>query len=124
MVRVLIQIWLSRSWDRNMDIKYKVIITPTAYKEINRIYDYILIDLYAEKAAKKLMRKVEEIIQLLKYSPKIYAEIEKFDELKKQYRRIIIKNFVILYTIDEYNKVVYISHMYYSGRNYLNNDLL
>ena len=59
MVRVLIQIWLSRSWDRNMDIKYKVIITPTAYKEINRIYDYILIDLYAEKAAKNLMRKVE-----------------------------------------------------------------
>ena len=77
MVRVLIQIWLSRSWDRNMDIKYKVIITPTAYKEINGIYDYILIDLYAEKAAKTLMRKVEEIIQQLKYSQKIYAEIEK-----------------------------------------------
>lgn len=39
-----------------MDINYKVIITPTAYKEINRIYDYILEDLYAEKAAKDLMR--------------------------------------------------------------------
>ena len=39
-----------------MDIKYKVIITPTAYKEINKIYDYISEDLYAEKAAHNLMR--------------------------------------------------------------------
>ena len=39
-----------------MDIKYKVIITPTAFKEINSIYDYILEELYAEKAAKDLMR--------------------------------------------------------------------
>ncbi len=39
-----------------MDIEYKVILTPSAYKEINRIYDYILEDLYAEKAAKNLMR--------------------------------------------------------------------
>ncbi len=40
-----------------MDIKYKVIITPTAYKEINKIYDYISEDLYAKKAAKDLMRQ-------------------------------------------------------------------
>ena len=39
-----------------MNIKYKIIITPTAYKEINKIYNYILEDLYAEKAAKDLMR--------------------------------------------------------------------
>ena len=39
-----------------MDMKYKVIITPTAFNEINRIYDYISEELYAEKAAKDLMR--------------------------------------------------------------------
>ena len=32
-----------------MDMKYKVIITPTAFKEINKIYDYILEELYTEK---------------------------------------------------------------------------
>ena len=45
-----------KSWGKNMDMKYKVIITPTALKEINKIYDYILEELYAEKAAKDLMR--------------------------------------------------------------------
>ena len=39
-----------------MDMKYKVIITPNAFKEINKIFDYILEDLYAEKAVKDLMR--------------------------------------------------------------------
>ena len=32
-----------------MDMKYKVIITSTAFKEINKIYDYILEELYTEK---------------------------------------------------------------------------
>lgn len=31
--------------------QYKVIITPTAYKEISKIYDYLVEDLFATKAA-------------------------------------------------------------------------
>lgn len=108
-----------------MDTKqYKVIITPTAYKEINKIYDYITEDLYAKNAAKRLMEKVEEEVQKLKYAPKIHTEIEKFDELKRSYRRIVIKDYIILYTIDEENNVVFVSHMYYGGRNYIDNNLL
>ena len=37
---------------------------------------------------------------------------------------MVIKNYVILYTIDEENHVVYVSHMYYSGRNYMDNNLI
>ncbi len=104
--------------------QYKVIITPTAYKEINKIYDYITEELYAENAAKRLMKKVEEEVQRLKYAPQIYTEIEKYDELKRNYRRIVINNYVILYTIDEENKIVFVSHMYYGRRNYIDNNLL
>ena len=108
-----------------MDInEYKVIITPTAYREIDRIYDYITNDLYAKKAGEKLMEMVEGEVQKLKYAPKTHKEIEKIDELKRRYRRIIIKNYVILYTINDENNVVFISHMYYKGRNYMNNRLL
>lgn len=66
------------------------------------------------------MGKVEEEVQKLKYAPKIHAEIEKVDELKRTYRKIVIKNYVILYTIDEENNVIFVSNMYYGGRNYLN----
>ena len=52
-------------------------------------------------------------------TPKMYSEIEKIDNVNRIYRRITIKNYVILYTIDEEKRVVYVAHMYYSGRNYL-----
>ena len=64
-----------------MNINYKVIITPTAYKEINKIYDYISEDLYAEKTAKDLMLKVEESIQNLGHQSlliKIKNEVKSF----------------------------------------------
>lgn len=50
--------------------------------------------------------------------------IEKVDELKRQYRRITIDNYIILYTIAEEINTVYVAHMYYGGRNYLENHLL
>ena len=39
---------------------------------------------------------------------------------KKKYRKMIMGNYIVLYTIDEDKKIVYVSHMYYSGSNYLN----
>ena len=99
--------------------QYKVAITSTAFREMRRIYEYISEDLYAKKAAKKLIQNLEEALSKLKYMPQIYPKIEQLDDLQTNYRRIVIKNFVVLYTIDEENKIVYISHMYYGKRNYL-----
>lgn len=100
--------------------KYKIIITPTCSKEINKVYEYINSSLYAEVAAKKLMKKIEDKVQSLKYAPKIHTKIEKCDELERIYRRIVIDNYVMIYTIDEKNMIIYIVHMYYAGSNYLN----
>ena len=52
-------------------------------------------------------------------SPKLYMKIEKKDRRKRDFRRIVIDNYIILYTIDEEKKTVYIAHMYYGRRNYL-----
>lgn len=101
--------------------QYKVIITPTAYKEIDKIYYYISENLYSKNAARNLIKQIERKLQRLKDTPKIHTEIKKVDELKNRYRRITIKNFVILYTVDEKNRLVYISHMYYGKQNYLEN---
>ena len=103
-----------------MTTNYKVIITPTAYKEMKKIYYYITENLHAEKAAKKLMQKVEHELIKLKSIPKAHMKIRKIDELKRSYRRIVIKNYVLLYTVDEENKVVFVSHMYYGRRDYIN----
>ena len=61
---------------------------------------------------------------MLENSPRMCTEIEKIDRTERQYRRMIVNNYVILYTIDELEKIVYIAHIYYGERNYLDGGLL
>lgn len=99
--------------------EYQIKFSPNCLIEIENICNYINVVLRAEKASNKLRSRIIDKVIQLKYSPKIYTEIGKTDKLKRVYRRIVIGNYIILYTIIEEDKVVLISHMYYSGKNYL-----
>lgn len=98
---------------------YEIEFTEDCREEINEIYEYISEKLVAENSAKKLMRKMRDAVMDLSESPNLYMKIEKKDKLKREYRRIVIDNFVVLYTVDESSKKVYIAHMYYGRRDYL-----
>ena len=98
---------------------YEIEFTDECLEEIKEIYEYISKKLIAKEAAKRLMKIVKSRILNLSKSLYLYMKIGKTDKLKREYHRIIIKNYVILYTIDENNKKVFISHMIYGKRNYL-----
>ena len=105
-----------------MDInnqKYKVIFTNDAIDDMDNIFNYISEKLYTPISAKKLMKEVNNAIDDLKYTANSYRVIKKQPDLEMEYRRIIIKKYVIIYTIDEKTNKVYIVHMYYGGSNYL-----
>lgn len=55
----------------------------------------------------------------IKENPSIYMKIGKADKLNREYHRIVIKNYIVLYTIDYEKEKVYISHMFYGRKNYL-----
>lgn len=101
------------------DEQYKIVFTNDCKNEMDFIYNYISNNLYASNSANKLMETIEEKIQNLKFMPKIYPVIKRYDKLSMEYRKILIDNYVIVYTISESAKVVYIVHIYYSGNNYL-----
>ena len=98
---------------------YEIEYTEDARDEIREIYEYISKNLVNENAAKRLMRKMRKSVLDLAESPKIYVKTEKKDRMKREFRRMVVDNFIVLYTIDEDKKTVYISHMYYGKRNYL-----
>ena len=105
-----------------MDInegQFKIVFTNDCRKEMEYIYNYISQKLYALKAAKNLMKKVEQTIQDLKFMPKAYTVIKKYPKLKMEYRRISLKNYIIIYAISEEEKTIYIVHMFYGRNNYL-----
>ena len=104
-----------------MDTKndtYKIIFTNDAIKDMTEVLDYISENLYSPDAARKLMREIDNSIENLKYMPYSFRVIKKYDELKLKYRRIIIKKYVVIYTIDENKKQVYIINIYYGKSNY------
>lgn len=105
-------------------MEYKIVISDTCLEEIEENCDYIEKVLKAEQASNRLREKIIETIRGLKNSPKIYAIIEKTDRAGRDYRKIVIDNYVMIYTIIEEDKTILISHMYYGGRNYLAGGLL
>ena len=98
---------------------YEIEFTEDCREEIREIYQYISENLVAQVAAKNLMKKMKDAVMNLKENPEKYMRIERKDKNKRDFRRLIVNNYVILYTIDEDRKTVYISHMYYGKRNYL-----
>jgi len=105
----------------SIDENYEVVFTEECRKEIRKVYKYIKENLYANNAAIDLMNKIEKVISNLASTPKMYVEINGYEGLKRNYRRIIIDNYVLLYMVDEEKKQVYVSHMYYGGMDYLSN---
>ena len=83
------------------------------------IYNYIFKELKASESAKNLIHQVRESVLTLERSPNLYPKIEKRDRAEREYRRMVVKSYVLLYTIDECNKIVYVSHMYYNKKNYM-----
>ena len=105
-------------------MEYEIVFSDNCLEEIEESCNYIEKVLKAEQASNRLREKIRETIRELKYSPKIYAKIDKTDKAGRVYRRIVIDNYVIIYTIVEEDKTILISHMYYGGRNYLYGGLL
>lgn len=98
--------------------KYSIIFTKRSQKEIFKIYKYSFKKAYSEQYARKLMKEIESKIKILETFPKAYSELI-IEERKNKYRKIVIKNYIIIYTIKEEKKEIYILHIFHQKSNYL-----
>ena len=114
---------LLRSSEKNLDSNrpFEIEFTDECIEEMLDIYEYISNHLKENNIAKRLMTEVIDKILDLANGPERYVKIGKVDKLKREYHRMLFKNYVILYTIDFEKRKVYISRMVYGRRNYLNN---
>lgn len=102
--------------DKNMEVKF----TEECVEEMLEIYEYISYNLKENTAAKRFISNVMDKILNLSKTPELYTKIGKTDKLKREYHRIVIKNYIILYTVDYDKNKIYISRLIYGKRNYLN----
>lgn len=96
---------------------YKLIFTPAFVSDLNTVFDYISTALSNEQAAKKLMKKIDDSIMHLKTSPEMYPLApEPLDVLG--YRKIILKNYIIIYATDKKASKVNLLRCFYGKQNY------
>ena len=98
---------------------YKIVYKKDFKEELQDIYNYIANVLKEKQIANQLIIKIFTRILNLKIFPRLYMKIGKMDRLHNEYHRMIVSNYIILYTVDELNQRVIISHIYYKRKKYL-----
>ena len=101
-----------------MDIKYDINITESAQKDLENIYFYISEELLENESAIDTITEIKEKIFSLGIMPSRYSFVNDFSLVKMGYRHINVKNYIILYLIDEKKKTVNIARIVHGRMNY------
>ena len=114
---------LWRSLGLDLDFKpesFKVEFTEQYIEEMTEVYKYISINLKQYLAARRLFIKIYNRISYLSENPYIYSKLGKTDKLMREYHKMVIGNYIVLYTVDNNNRIVYISHIIYGKKDFFN----
>jgi toxin ParE1/3/4 len=94
--------------------KYAVKLLARAYRDLDGIYAYIAESLLEPSTAQKILDALEEAILGLGKLPQRGAPRKNGVYANKGYRQLFIKNFTVIYRVDEINKQVVIVTVRYS----------
>ena len=98
--------------------KYKVKLSPTAFRELDGIYQYIAEKLRVPETALKYVTEIENAILSLEEMPQRGVERKTGIFANKGYHQIFVKNYTVVYRIDETEKAVIIVTVRYSPSNF------
>jgi plasmid stabilization system protein ParE len=93
--------------------KYNVVITASALKDMEDLYNYIAYELYSPDSAKKLYFKIANAIQSLELFAERYRVFSNEDGYFT--RRMLVDNYSVFYIIKGSN--VIITSVLYSSRD-------
>ena len=97
---------------------YKLIFSPEFLKDLDNTFEYISNSLKVPAAAYNLMKEIDDAIINLKYMPYMHPECD--EPLKSlRYRKIIIKNYIMIYSVDDKKGNVNLLRIFYGKSDYM-----
>lgn len=97
---------------------YKIENTPLAEQDLDGILSYIAENLGNKTAAVSFLDEVDACYINLEQMPFMYEQCRDPQLRALGYRKAIIKNYVMIYRVDEDKKIVYILRFFYGRRDY------
>jgi len=101
-----------------MDLKYKVIISEAAQKDIDSIFEYIYLTLSAPKAADRISSNIARSILNLRAFPQQGVLTDKTSSEGSPYRKLIVENYIVYYLLCEDDKAIYVSRVFDGRTDY------
>lgn len=97
--------------------EYEVRVTRQALEQIKEIVHYISNDLMAPDVADNLLDKMKAEITKLSSFPKKHALTDEEPWRTERVRKIVVKNFLIYYWVDDENNRVQVTAVIYNRRD-------
>lgn len=98
--------------------KFKLKVTSGFMKDFDNAYKYISITFSNEQAALNLMKEIDDSLVKLKDYPEMYSLCDKpLDSFG--YRKMTVKNYIIIYSVDKENGIIYLLRLFYGRQDYL-----
>ncbi|WP_027365898.1 type II toxin-antitoxin system RelE/ParE family toxin [Desulfotruncus alcoholivorax] len=97
---------------------YKLIVTELAHQDLDNIVLYIAVQLANPTAASNFLDEVEKCYAYLKSNPMMYPKCNDSRLEKEGYRKAVVKNYIIIYKVDEDAKKVNILRFFYGAQDY------
>lgn len=98
--------------------KYSVKLTNRAQRDLDSIYTYIAQTLLERETALALIEKIENEILSLEQMPYRWPERRKGVYANRGYRQMLVKNYTVIYRVDEAKKQVIVITIRYSSSNF------
>jgi toxin ParE1/3/4 len=94
---------------------YEISYLPLALADLEETFHYIVDKLEAPQAAQKLRNEIDITVRRLRRFPYAHTLYRSQKTLKKEYRKLIVKNYYLFYVVEE--KTVEILRVIYAKRN-------
>ena len=97
---------------------YKLIETRLASQDLDNILEYMAVRLQNPAAASAFADAVEQCYDLLEHTPLMYEACRDLRLRAKGYRKAVIRNYVLIYKVDEKNRTVLLLRVFYGKQDY------
>lgn len=97
---------------------YKLVVTELAHQDLDSIVSYIAVQLANPAAASDFLDDVDKCYGYLKSNPMMYSKCNDSRLEKEGYRKAVIKNYILVYKVDESAKRVSVLRFFYGARDY------
>jgi len=97
---------------------YRVDLSDSAEQDIRDIIRYISKELSVPKTAEAMLSTIEKSLDTLSTSPEIHPFVQDETLALSGFRKLIIKNYIAFYTVDDNNHIVNVIRVLYSRRDW------